>query len=257
MTLSDRVRAEGVLPAAFPVIDELAPRQIEVCERGGLPWVYVGYLYLGFVAHWRGEWDEAERQLRSAAELEPPGAFSGQGTGHLAVHLAHQGRVDEVRAIAERQPLPALDRVNSLGIWNAMLLLTEALYLVGARDEAAAMRPRVEAFLAIGAPEWLLFDGRITETVGGIAAAAAGDWEQAEARYRSAAATAARMGHRIELAEIARFHAQALLERGGTHNAARAMSLLEDALARYRTLGMPRHAALVETTLARLVAPEA
>ncbi len=30
-----------------------------------------GYLYLGLAAHWRGEWDEAERHLRRPVEPEP------------------------------------------------------------------------------------------------------------------------------------------------------------------------------------------
>jgi tetratricopeptide (TPR) repeat protein len=254
MTLSDRVRAEGVLPAAFDVIDELAPQQIEVCERGGLPWLYVGYLYLGFVADWRGDTDEAHRQLRTASELEPPGAFAGQGAGHLAVHLAHAGRDEEVRQIVRERPafMPVSGKVNSLGAWNAMLLLTEALYVIGRLDEAASMLPLVEEFLDMAGPEWMLFDGRITEMIGGMAAAAAGRWEQADAHYRSVADTAARMGHRIEQAEVLWFHARMLLDRGTGQDRDRARVMLEEAIERYRALAMPRHVERTEEAQAAL-----
>ena len=34
-----------------------------------------GLIYLGLAAHWRGNAERAEAELRNAVELEPPGAF--------------------------------------------------------------------------------------------------------------------------------------------------------------------------------------
>lgn len=244
LTLSHRVRAEGVLRADFEVIARLAPEQIEVCERGGLPWLYVGYLYLGFVAGWQGEWDEAERQLAHAASVEPPGTFSGQSAAHLAVHLARAGRVAEVGALADelRAALPQAGRVNSLGSWNALLLLTEALYESGRHAEAASLAGLVDEMLALADDEWLLFDGRLVQTIGAMAVAAANDWDEAERRYDAAAATAAAMGHRIEQAEILRLRARMLVDRGAAGDRERARALLDDAADRYEALGMAAHA---------------
>ena len=69
---------------------------LDIGERAALPWRYTGYVYLGLAAHWRGNAERAEAELRTAVELEPPSAIGGQSVSLLAQHLAFQGRAEEV-----------------------------------------------------------------------------------------------------------------------------------------------------------------
>ena len=82
-------------------MEALGPQIVDIGERGGLPWRYVGYIYLGLAAHWRGNAERAEAELRNAVELEPQGAFAGQSVSLLARHLAYHGRADEVMELFE------------------------------------------------------------------------------------------------------------------------------------------------------------
>jgi hypothetical protein len=137
---------------------------VEICERGGLPWLYVGHLYLGLAAHWRGDWETAQRELRLADQLEAPGAIGGQSAAHLALHLAHAGRGDEVAAIVEahRPGFPVAGATSSIGAWNMLLGFVEALALAGRPDEVAALRPLLDDALALD--NGIAFDGRLVAT---------------------------------------------------------------------------------------------
>src|SRR5215213_3572049 len=127
---------EAATLADLESLEALGPQMIEICQRGSLPWLYVGHLCLGLVAHWRGDAVRAEAEIRRAVQLEAPGAFSGSSTSILARHLAHVGRVEEVMTIyqSERSKLPSPDRVNSHGSWVRLFGLVEALYLCGFSD---------------------------------------------------------------------------------------------------------------------------
>ena len=150
LVLVDRIRRAAML-GDLPQVEALGPQIVDIGERGGLPWRYVGHLYLGLAAHWRGNTEQAEAELRSAVELEPPGAFAGQCAAVLARHLAYHGRADEVMELLEsgRSKLPSLDRVNSSGSWSCLLNFVEACYLCDLYDQAASMAPLVERALEL------------------------------------------------------------------------------------------------------------
>ena len=107
--MASRIRVEGVYRADLAFIERMGRHVVKLCERGGLPWLYVGHLYLGLAAHWGGDWETAERELRLAEQLEAPGAIGGQSAAQLALHLAHAGRGDEVAALR-----PLLDEALAL-----------------------------------------------------------------------------------------------------------------------------------------------
>ena len=182
MLLLDRAR-KAVTLGDVESLESLGPQMVDTCERGGLPWLYVGHLCLGLAAHWRGDADLAEAELRRAVELEPAGAFSGPAPRSWYV-LAHSGRAEEVWAIYQSvQPmLPAPDEVSSHGAWNCLFALVEALYLCGFREDAAGFSPLVEGALERG-PDWISFDGRLVRTRAGVAAAAGGHWTAAERHF--------------------------------------------------------------------------
>ena len=248
MVLSDRIR-EAAMLGDLPQVEALGPQILDIGERGGLPWRYVGHIYLGLAAHWRGNPERAERELRNAVELEPPAAFAGQSASLLARHLAYDGRADEVLELFEsarsQSRLPSLDRVNGIGSWNGMTGFVEALYLCGLHEQAAALSPLVAGLLELG-KRWITFDGRLVETRAGLAAAAARRWDEAERHFAIAREVAEKMPNRLELADLRRLHARMLLDRGSTGDHARAAEMLEDALAAYRAFGMPAYAAEAE-----------
>jgi tetratricopeptide (TPR) repeat protein len=231
-------------------LEALGPQMITICQRGSLPWLYVGHLCLGLVAQWRGDAVRAEAEIRRAVQLEAPGAFSGSSTSILVRHLAHLGRAEEVMAIyqAERSKLPSLDRANSHGAWVRLLGLVEALYLCGFADDAAALSPLVEKALEHG-PDWVTFDGRLVRTCAGLAAAAGGRWEAAERHFAEAGLHAKRMNNRLEQTELRRLRARMLLDRDGLGDRALAAELLAEALIDYRKFGMPSYASETERML--------
>jgi hypothetical protein len=223
---------------------------VDICQRGSLPWLYVGHLCLGLVAHWRGDAVRAEAEIRRAVQLEAPGAFSGSSTSILVRHLAHVGRVEDVRATyqAERSKLPSPDRANSHGAWVRLFGLVEALYLCGFSDDAAALSPLVENALGHG-PDWITFDGRLVRTCAGMAAAAGRQWEAAERHFAEAELHAKRMNNRLEETELRRLRARMLLNRDDRGDRALAAELLREALVDYRKFGMPSYAAETERML--------
>lgn len=251
MNLSDRVRREGVMQGDSAAVETIGRRIVEVCERGGLPWLYIGHIYLGLAAHWRGDHQEAEWELRRARELEAPGAFAGQSASLLGLHLARTGRGAEAAALVEenRSAFPVAGQVASLGSWNSMLAAVETMYLAGHAAEAGALYPLVlEALEVVG--DWVTLDCRLTVTRAGIAAAAAGLWDEAERHYEHALARAEALPHRIEAADVRYLHGRMLLERGRPADCGRARALLERAAAEYRAMGMHHHAADVHRLLA-------
>ena len=248
MVLSDRIR-EAAMLGDLPQVEALGPQILDTGERGGLPWRYVGNIYLGLAAHWRGNTERAEAELRKAMELEPPAAFAGQSASLLARHLAYLGRTEEVMELFESarslDRLPALDRVNGIGSWNGMLGFVEALYLCGLHEQAVSLSPLVERALQLGR-RWITFDGRLVETRAGLVAAADHRWDEAQRHFAVAREAAEQMSNRLELADLRRLEARMLLDRGGAGDKQLAAQLLQEALAAYRTFGMPAYAAEVE-----------
>jgi class 3 adenylate cyclase/tetratricopeptide (TPR) repeat protein len=246
MVLSDRIRFAAML-GDLPQVEALGPQIVDIGERGGLPWRYLGHLYLGLAAHRRGNAERAEAQLRNAVQLEPLGAFAGQSAAVLARHLANYGRAEEVIDLFEsaRSKLPSLDRVNGIGSWSCLLNFVEAFYLCGLNEEAAALSPLVEGVLELD-KRWISFDGRLAVTRAGLVAAAACRWEEAERHFGAAREIAKEMRNRLELADLDRLEAGMLLDRGGKGDHERAAEMLHQALSAYRTFGMPAYAAEAE-----------
>jgi class 3 adenylate cyclase/tetratricopeptide (TPR) repeat protein len=248
MVLADRIRQAAML-GDLPQVEALGPQIVDIAERGGLPWRYVGHIYLGLAAEWRGDGERAEAELREAVELEPLSAYAGQSVALLARHLASQGRADEVielfRSEHTQSRWPSLDRVNSLGSWNCLFGFVEAFFLCGLHDQAAVHSPLMARALELGT-RWTTFDGGLMETHAALVAAAAHRWDEAERQFGIARGVAEQMHNRLELADLCRLQAGVLLDRGGEGNRERAAAMLEEALAAYRAFGMPTYAAEAE-----------
>jgi hypothetical protein len=74
-----------------------------------------------------------------------------------------------------------------------------------------------------------------------MAAAAAHRWETAEDHFQIALQQAESFPHRLEQAEIHRFHAMMLMDRAAPGDCEKAQTLLTEARETYTCIGMPRH----------------
>jgi len=253
LVLMDRIRQAAIL-CDLPRVEELGPQILDIGERGGLPYRYLAHVYLGLAAHWRGDAERAEAELRNAVKLEPPGAFAGQSGALLARHLAYLGRADEVMGLFEsdqtQSKLPRLDRVNGIGSWSCMLGFVEAFYLCGLYEQAASLAPLVEGLRQLGR-RWIAYDGRLVETRAALVAVAAHRWDEAEREFAIARDIAEQMSNRLELADLRRLHARMLLEHGSDGDHARAAEMLQEAMSAYRMFGMPAYAAETERLLSQ------
>jgi hypothetical protein len=248
LLLDDRAR-ERVRAADLASVEALGTRIVDVCERGGLPWRYIGHCFVGLAAHLGGDTDRADAELGQAVALEPPGAFAGQAASVLARHLTHVGRTDEVLALYEsvRSTFDAPGRLT-FGAWNCMLALVEALYLSGHRQEAAQLAPKVDSELTVG-PEWTSFDCRLVRTRAAVAAAAARRWDDAERHFAAAEERARQTSNRLEVVDLRRLRGRMLLDRARPDDGAEAARLLTEAASEYRRLQMPGYAAAAERML--------
>jgi class 3 adenylate cyclase/tetratricopeptide (TPR) repeat protein len=251
LVLSDRIRRAALL-GDLAKVEALAPQIVDITERGGLPWHYVGHVYQGLAAHWRGNAGRAEAELRTAVELEPPTSYAGQSISLLGWHLAYHGRADEVMELFNsaqvQSRLPDVERVNSVGSWNCMTGFAEAFYLCGLYDEAAALSPQMDRLLGLSS-RWTTLDGRLVETRAALVAASARRWDDAERHFATAREAAEQMSNRLEMADLRRLEARMLLDRRSAGDLARAAQMLQEALAAYRAFGMPAYAADAERLL--------
>lgn len=94
---------------------------------------------------------------------------------------------------------------------------------------------------------WPIF--RFTQTIAGMAATAAGQWEAAEDHFQTAMRQAESIPHHLEQAEIRRFHAMMLMDRAAPGDRQEARRLLGEARETYTRIGMPRHIEMTRSLL--------
>jgi hypothetical protein len=129
-----------------------------------------------------------------------------------------------------------------------LTLVIEGLFILGEKSEAEQLYPLVRELVNTGAVVlWPIF--RFTQTVAGIAAAAASQWEAAEDHFQTASRQAESVPHRLEQAEIGRFHAMMLMDRAALGDRQEARRLLGEAREIYEQIGMPRHIKMTDTLL--------
>jgi tetratricopeptide (TPR) repeat protein len=131
-----------------------------------------------------------------------------------------------------------------------LALVIEGFAMMGERLRAAELYPLARELISTGAVAlWPI--SRLSQTVAGIAAAAARQWEAAENHFQTALQQAESIPNRLEQAEIHRFHAMMLLDRAASGDREKAHTLLSEALETYLQIGMPRHIEMTQTLLAR------
>jgi hypothetical protein len=165
-------------------------------------------------------------------------AYAGDRGGAFAI-------LDEKRTSLARSGQP-----NSRGSWLMLASVVEGLVMLGEQAQAAGLCPLVRELIGTGAVAlWPI--SRFTQTIAGLAAAAAHQWEAAEEHFQIAMNQAESFPDRLEQAEIRRFHAMMLIDRSAPYVRGKAQTLLSEALETYTHIGMPRHIEMTQTLLAR------
>jgi hypothetical protein len=163
-------------------------------------------------------------------------AYAGDRSGALAM------------LNAKRAWLPRCSRPNIFGSWWMLALVVEGLFVMGDRSQSRELYPLARQLLDTGAVVlWPIF--RFTHTVAGMAATAAHQWEAAEDHFQTALHHAEAIPHRLEQAEIGRFHAMMLIDRGARGDRERARGMLGQAKETYEQIGMRAHREITQTLL--------
>jgi predicted ATPase len=205
---------------------------------------------LSLVDYFRGNWESALFHAQESFRLEVESSILGSGVGTLFRQMAYAG--DRTGALAildeKRGWLPISGRPNTSGSWSMLALVIEGLVILGEHSQAAQLYPLARELADTGAVAlWQIF--RFTHTIAGIAAAAAHEWEAAEDYFQTALRQAEFVPHRVEQAEIRRFHAMMLMDRAAPGDRERARRLLRQAGETYEQIGMRAHREITQTLL--------
>ncbi len=175
---------------------------------------YLSEIQLSRVNFFRGNWADAFLHAQASCPAELGSSLEGSGQGTLFRQMAYAGNRNGALAILDekRALLPRSGQPNSLGSWRMLALVIEGLVMLGERSQAAQLYSLACELVGTGAVT--LWDiSRFTQTIAGLAAAAAHHWEAAETHFQIALQQAESFPYRLEQAEIRRFHAMMLLDR--------------------------------------------
>jgi class 3 adenylate cyclase/tetratricopeptide (TPR) repeat protein len=238
-------------------LDELEAfgrRDIQLCHDAGLPWESWGWSWLATADFLRGNWDEAIEHAAKAVELSPPGVINGAEWALLLEYVAYAGRRSEaISMMADRKAeLPKPGQPTGWGSWAILFGTVEALLALDERAAAAELYQLVRSCAErTGSMILMQPDERLLERVAGMAAAAGGNWEVAEAHFTKALEQAETVPHRPEQAHTRRVYAGMLFRRDVAGDRERARTLLAEAEDLYRAMAMPKHMAMARTLAAR------
>jgi tetratricopeptide (TPR) repeat protein len=231
---------------------DVALRQVEGVAGA---WQWIAEACQSQLLVWRGRLEAATDRARTSLSHEPDGGtHTGFGWGMLFLCECTAGQRERALTLLDEHAghLPRTGRLNTIGSWYALFKVIEGLAVVGESQRAAAFYPIVVEALA--AETVVTFDSsHLLETVAGIAAAAGGEWDAAEAHYRTALRLAGEMPFISEQAEARHWYARMLVDRGGPGDRQQARGLLETALKAYRKIGMAWHVERSEALLSEML----
>jgi tetratricopeptide (TPR) repeat protein len=218
-------------------------------------WVVISEAQLSLVDFYRGNWEEALLHAEASCRSEPGSSSEGVGTGTLFRLMAYSG--DRPGALAsfdeKRQWMPHVGQKNPRGSWSMLALVIEGFVMLGERARAAELYPLARELTGTGAVSlWPI--SRLAQTVAGIAAAAARQWEGAEEHFQIAMQQAESFPNRLEQTEIRRFYAMMLIDRAAPGDREKAQTLLNEALESYERIRMPHHIDMTQGLLDQLAA---
>jgi predicted ATPase len=218
-------------------------------------WETLSEVQLSLVDFFRGNWATALLHAQASCQLEVERVESstrGLGVGTLFRQMAYAGDRAGAFGILEGNLalLPVIGHQNIRGSWWMLALVIEGLIALGEQSKAAPFYPLARELIGTGAVAlWPVF--RFTQTIAGIAAVAARQWEAAEEHFQIALQQAESLPNVFEQAEIRRFHAMMLIDRAAPGDRETARALLKEALETYTQIGMSRHLEMTQALLTR------
>lgn len=235
--------AAGQLGAARGGFEELAG----LWEAAGFPWVTLVWAFVGTTARLQGDWTAARQLLDKAVASALSGSFEGCEETHLLLfesYAGDPGAAARLDRLSER--LPRAGGTYGVGAWMVLLASVESAAVLGRREQAAVLYPLVRQLMGNTVTPWGV---GLVEKVAGIAAAASRAWADAETHFTSAQRMADAIPHKVEQADVRRWHARMLLDRNEPADRDQARRLLSEARVGYQQIGMPRHVEMVDELL--------
>ena len=233
-------------------LEAFARADLEFVAGAGLPWIVHDLAWIGLARFLAGDWDAARAPFEEGVARDPVCHFTnGWHQAQLFEYLAYVGDREAALALLDNdggQPPPEARTGPTHGDggscccrpWKACTYWASTIGLPPSMTSwsSASSGP------ARSAPA--TYDMRLPERAAGIAAAAGRCWDDAEEHFRTALRQAAELPHLPEAAHTRRFFATMLLERDGPGDRAEAAALIDEARELYRTIGMPKHEAMLD-----------
>ena len=197
-------------------------------------WEVFSEVQLSLLDFFRGNWPGALIHAQASSSPRAENFVQGFGVGTLFRQMAYAGDDRGAFAILDenRGWLPRIGQPNIMGSWLMLVLAIEGLVMLGEQLQAGQLYPLAGELLGTGAVLlWPIF--RFSQTVAGIAAAAAHEWETAEDHFQTALQQAESFPYRLEQAEIRRFHAMMLMDRAAPGDREKAYELLSASFHKY------------------------
>ena len=195
-----RGQRDWYIAADLDQFEATAHRGVEICAPAAMPWGVFFETWLALASVWRGRWDDARTRAR-AVSRKPAGCFLGYNWSIFFLCECLMGHKEAALALLEerRSYLPRRGRPNTSGAWTMLFGVIEGLAVLREREAAAelyslALEATETGALVSWMPCFLL------QRVAGIAAAAGGQWEQAETHYQ----TALKQAHEVRSAASSR-----------------------------------------------------
>jgi DNA-binding SARP family transcriptional activator len=245
-----RTMVDFCIAPDLAALEAYAHADVEFVRGAGLPWFIHAIDWIGLARFLAGNWDTARAPFEEAFALDPPSALNGLPRALLFEYLAYTGDREAALALldeADDNRLPKAGEPNGWGKWIMLLSAVEGLYVLGERDRAAGFYDLVVECIERTRTICPTYnDMRLPQRTAGIAAAAGCCWDKAEEHFRTALRQATELPHLPEAAHTRRFFAAMFLERDGPGDRAEAAVLIEEARELYRSMGMPKHAAMLD-----------
>ena len=221
---------------------QIAQGDLDAFAGVASPWVSMSHAMLANTLVLRGELDEAVREARRAMELEVPSAWSGHSWAYALLVHAWRGDHETCRRMLDEAPIAFddLDEHPPIGAAFAATTAVNACAVIGFRSDAAGMYPFLRRLPDTASVNG--FDLCVPQRAAAMAAAAAGEWDEAARLFDVARRRVASFPSSVEAAQIASWHGEMLLDRGRPGDGERARELLTEAHAAFVRLGMPLHA---------------
>ncbi|MGI9292495.1 MAG: AAA family ATPase [Pseudomonadales bacterium] len=189
-------------------------------------------------ALWQNRLDEALEWCDEALQHEP---FFWRGTSWAlrAKILASRGDASALKGFKQyADRLPNSGQPMSCHVYKFVADLTEGLAMLGRLDKLSphyeVLKQAIDATGAVFVP----YHPQLLQKTLGILATGAGRWENAESHFKSALEQAERLPHVLEHAEVLRWYAWMLDQRGHPGDKSESSQLMRQARREYSNLGL-------------------